>query len=161
MVKKRKKTIKGWWWKQFWCFLRNWCIHNDIYRTVQKAIFKGEKANYTAGLIECWISILHFWWCNSECLQCHGLWLHLSQWSWWSCQNQWNYESRNVQIPFGKHLIGNRFILQYENDPKHTRFKRFFFLNFNWNTISDGLVSSHPEPQHYWSIVGSSWQRTK
>lgn len=29
------------------------CIHNDIYRTVQKAIFKGEKANYTAGLIEC------------------------------------------------------------------------------------------------------------
>lgn len=80
---------------------------------------------------------------NSECLQPsvkHGGGSFMAQ-------NPRNYEHRRVP---SKHLIGNSFIFQHGNDPKHTA-----------NAVKDTRVETHnkapsvmnwppvPRPQHY------------
>lgn len=73
-------------------------------------------------------------WSDKTCWRlCHGLRLHLSQWCWWSFQNDQNYECRTVFLdldtPSPKHLIHNGYIFQQDNDPKHTASTAKWYLD--------------------------------
>lgn len=49
----------------------------------------------------------------------------------------------------------------HDNDPKHTVTAVKAYLNRNrikLNTMNHGSISSESRPQHYLSVVGSSWQ---
>lgn len=66
-----------------------------------------------------------------------------------------------IAIQSGKHQIGYGFILQHGNDSKHTANAVKAYLDRQWNTFSHGLASQSPRHQHYWSSIGSFWQKTE
>lgn len=65
-------------------------------------------------------------------------------------------------IPSGKHQIGNIFFFHHDNVSKHAASAvQTGKKNVQLNTMRCGLSSPEPWPQHYWSGVRTSWQRTE
>ena len=61
-------------------------------------------------------------------------------------------------IPCGQRLIGANFLLQQDNDPKHTSKLYNNYLGKNQSAcILSGVASTVTRSQTYWAVVGAAW----
>ena len=61
-------------------------------------------------------------------------------------------------IPCGQRLIGANFLLQQDNDPKHTSMQELFREEaVSWYSVCNGVASAVTRSQPYWAVVGAAW----
>lgn len=62
-------------------------------------------------------------------------------------------------IPCGRRLIGANFLLQQDNDPKHSSKLQELFREeaASWYSVYNGAASTVTRSQPYWAAVGAAW----